>query len=59
MREGIEAQLIGDFRKGQFSANEDFRFVDFQFEIGLINAHARLLSEKRAQIGFAVVQGVA
>ena len=49
MREGIEAQLIGDFRKGQFSVNEDFLLVDFHIELDLINADARLIAARRAQ----------
>ena len=55
-RDGIEEKQIGNFRKGLVFPYQPFRFVDFEFEIGLINALARLFLEEGTQPRRAVVE---
>ena len=57
MGEGIETQFSRDLRKRIFLSDEFFRFVDFEFQIGLIDAHARLFPKECAKVGLSVMEG--
>ena len=51
----IEIQLSCDGRKRLIAAYQLFRLVDFQLEIGLVNALARLCLEEGTKVSLSVV----
>ena len=59
MRQRIKTQPFRNLAERDFFSDQAFRFVRFQFQIGLIDGFSRLFFKKRAKMRFAVMNFVA
>ena len=51
----VETERVRDFRKGDLLSDKLFRLVKFEFQIGLIDRHTRLFTEKCAKLRRSVM----